>query len=930
MSGLGPGAAEVGLSGRAAEQSAIDGLVADAGARRSGALVLYGEPGIGKTALVDYAVTTAARADSTGAPGLRVIRGAGVESEAELSFAGLHLLLGGALDRLPALPPPQQEALGAAFGVRRAEPYDRFLLGLSVLSLLSEIAEDRPLLCVVDDAQWLDRASADALLFAARRLDAEGIAMIFAARDPEVAFPASGLATLRLAGLPEPAARALLLRHGGAELTPQLRDRILAEAGGNPLGLIELPAAYRDAEAAGPPGSAAPGVAALPLTDRLRRAFGGQIRQLPLPTQDLLLIAAAEGTGDLGVILPAGDTVGATADDLVPAERAGLVVTVGRSVTFRHPLVRAAVYRGAALSRRLAAHRAVADALRRPADADRRAWQLAAAATGPDEAVAAELERAGRAATERRGYAAATAAYERALQLTTDDAARSRRLTLAAEASAQTGEFDRARSLATQAAAATPDPVLRARLARLAASADFGQGRLRAAHRLLVDGAADVVSAGPGEAAKMLMNAAHIAWFLGDRALLADAASRIAAVPRRASERFTPLVQLLLRADELTDVPAGGDAPGLAELIAEARRTRAGDDDDLAMIALISLTLGRHAEACELSDDLIAAARGRGRIGWLPAIMNGHAQALVYIGRQRDAVASAEEALRVAEDTGQPRLISEASAVLAYLASVAGDAERCHRLSSIALAAPESHRYVAAHPWAHWALGVLQLGQGSPEAALVELERIWRDQTRCRGAAAHSVPDLVEAAVRVGRPTRATGRLGAFTEWAAQAAAPRIDTLVERCRALVSTDDQAEEHYLGALALPDASFEHARSQLLYGAWLRRGRRMADGRAHLRAALEAFDRMGAVPWVQQARAELAATGAVASRPAGVGVVRLTGQELQVVGLAARGLSNKDIAAQLFLSPRTVAYHLYKAYPKLGITSRAELDLEALGS
>ena len=929
MNGLRPGAAEVSLQGRAAEQSAIDRLVADARARRSGALVLYGAPGIGKTALVDYAVTTAARADPAGTPGMRVIRGAGVESEAELSFAGLHLLLGGALDRLSTLPQPQQEALGAAFGVRRAEPYDRFLLGLSVLSLLSEIAEDRPLLCVVDDAQWLDRASAEALLFAARRLDAEGIAMIFAARDPEAVFPASGLATLRLAGLAEPGATALLTRHGGLELTPELRNRVLADAGGNPLGLIELPAAYRDAETAGPPGASSYGVA-LPLTDRLRRVFGSQIRQLPQPTQDLLLIAAAEGTGDLGVILPAGDTVGATAEDLVPAERAGLVTTLGGSVTFRHALVRAAVYRGAALSRRLAAHRAVADALRDPADADRRAWQLAAAATGPDEAVAAELERVGRTATERRGYAAATAAYERALQLTTDDAARSRRLTLAAEASAQTGEFDRARSLATQASAATPDPVLRARLTRLAASADFGQGRLRAAHRLLVDGAADVVSDGPGEAAKMLMNAAHIAWFLGDRALLAEAAARIAAVPRRASGRFAPLVQLLLRADELTGVPPGGDAPGLAQLIAEARRTRAGDHDDLAMIALISLTLGRHVEACELADELIAAARSRGRIGWLPAIMNGHAQALVFIGRQRDAVASAEEALRVADDTGQPRLISEASAVLAYLAAVIGGAERCHRLCSIALEAQESHIYVAAHPWAHWALGVLRLGQGRPEAALVEFERIWRDQTRCRGAAAYSVPDLVEAAARVGRPARATARLGAFTEWAAQARTPRIDTLVERCRALVSTDDQAEEHYLGALALPDASFEHARSQLLYGAWLRRSRRMADGRTHLAAALDAFDRMGAIPWVQQARAELAATGAVASRPDGVGFVRLTGQELQVVRLAAEGLSNKDIAAQLFLSPRTVAYHLYKAYPKLGVTSRTELDLEALGS
>jgi AAA ATPase domain len=380
------------LFGRATERAIIDRLLADARAGRSGALVVRGEAGVGKTALLDYAAAAGTVASDNGAPpgvaAVRVIRGAGLQSEVELPFAGLHLLLGSVLDRRVALPRPQRDALDAAFGLRRAGPSDRFLVGLAVLSLLAELAEDAPLVCMVDDAHWLDRASAQALVFAARRLGAEGIAMLFAARHHEGPFPAPGLPELQLGGLDAASAAALLTEHGGAKLPPPVRDRILAEARGNPLGLIELPVAYLHM-----PAVAWPGPGALALTERLQAAFAGQVRRLPEPTRTLLVAAAAEGCGDLGVVLEAGRALGVVAADLGPAEQVGLVRIVDGTVRFRHPLVRAAVYHGAPLSARLGVHRALAEALQGAMDADRRAWHLAAAATGPDEQVAAELER---------------------------------------------------------------------------------------------------------------------------------------------------------------------------------------------------------------------------------------------------------------------------------------------------------------------------------------------------------------------------------------------------------------------------------------------------------------------------------------------------------------------------------------------------------
>jgi DNA-binding CsgD family transcriptional regulator len=942
---LAPGSSVCGvLHGRATERSVIDRLLAGARAGRGGALVIRGEVGIGKTTLLDYAALAAGAATtgdgasggaasgdavSPGRAAVRVLRGAGIRSEAELTFAGLHLLLGPVLERRASLPRLQRETLEVASGLRQAGPAescDRFLVGLAVLSLLAELTEDGPLVCLVDDAQWLDRASAEALVFAARRLDAEPIAIVFAARDHDVPFPVPGLPELQLGGLDVAAAVALLAGHGGAGLPYGARDRILAEARGNPLGLIELALACRHTPSS-TGGWLGPG--ALALTDRLREAFGGQVRRLAGPTQTLLLAAAAEGSGDLGVVGQAARALGVAVADLGPAEQAGLVRTVDDRVAFCHPLVRAAVYQGAALDRRLAVHRALAEASCGPADADRRAWHLAAAATGPDEQVAAELERAAATAMARSGYVAAAAASRRAVELTTDPAAQARRLALAAEAAAEVGDLDRTRRLAARAAGQTNDPVVRARLASVRALADFAQGRLPSAHRLLLEGAALSGERDGSRAAAMLMNALHIAWFLGDRALIADTAERLKVLVGSVEEPLMPLVQLVLWSAAQADEWSRDGLRRPADVMGQPRRWPTGDRG-LVVIAMACLVIGRDADARDLSAGLVADARAQGRIGPLPALLTCLAQALAFDGRHGDALAAAGEALRIAQDTGQQQWIVEATAIMAYLAAVDGDEARCRQLVDAAITAPAPYAAAAGTPWVRWALGLLDLGHGRLDGALVQLEAIFRGPMCYHGSALRSIPDLVEAAVRLGQPQRAAEPLARFCRWAARADTPSTDALVERCHALVAhDDDDAEQHYLAALKVHQGAFQQARTQLLYGAWLRRARRKSDARSQLHAAVEGLDRSNATPWAELARVELRATGVSTPPPARTGLPHLTPQELQVARLAAEGLSNRDIAAHLFLSPRTVGYHLYKAYPKLGVTSRGQLDPATLG-
>jgi DNA-binding CsgD family transcriptional regulator len=1049
------------LHGRDGEAAALGALLDGAREGRSGALVLRGEAGIGKSALLAQAAAAA--------EGMAVIRSAGIEFEAELPYAGLQLLLRKAMGSLPALPGPQRRALRTAFGLASDGAAEPMFVGLAVLSLLADHAGERGLLCVVDDAQWLDRASVDALAFAARRLDAEGVVMLFAARDGEGSFPAPGLPELRLGALDAEASAALLGERGG-ELADGARWQVLAEARGNPLALLELPVALRDS-----PAGAGGGAGALPLTSRLQMAFHGQVSHLPRGTQTLLLVAAADHTGDPGILVRAAGTLGVGVSDLPPAQDAGLVfVDEEDRLRFRHPLVRAAIHQRAPLPERLAAHRALAAACDPVQDPDHRAWHLAAAATGPDEEVAAALQQTAGRARERSGHAAAAAAYERAARLSTDPAARAERLVLAAESASEAGEIERARTFAQQAArafptapsapgpatdspqepatpahesattpapgsaaepargtaaacppesaappalgstqspqepatparesAATPVPgsaapppqgaetppppgsaptpapgsatdaqqepaatsapqsaaqpageaaasstsgagvfrraggsgdgaaVLRARTLHVQGLADFWQGDFPAAHRLLTEAAELAGPADPAGAARMLVQAAHTAWYLGG-AEVDDTLRRLAALELPADAPIRPVAEFVIGA---LGRGGGRDAPPAVDAAAAAARAARGgrvDPQDLVMLCGVGLTLGQDAEAHALTTVLTAESRESGGVGRLSTLMFFRAEAEIFESRFDDAHRTASEGLRISRDTGQGQWVSQLSSTLAHVAAVRGDEADCRAQVDHALAAGSGSGTAPGAPWTYWSLGLLDLGLGRAQAALDRLLLLTDPAVRHQICATRSVPDLVEAAVRLGVPEQADEALERFERWAARSRQGWAAALVARCRALRAPDGRAEECWTRALKAHDPhrrAMESARTALLYGEWLRRARRRSEARGHLQGALDVFERLGARPWADRARNELGAAGAAVTVAPQVRSVAdeagLTPQESQIVRLAAQGLSNKDIAAQLFLSPRTVGYHLYKAYPKLGVVSRGEL-------
>ena len=890
------------LYGRDAELAVLGDLLDQARNGASGTLVLRGDPGIGKTALVTQATAAA--------DGFRVIRVAGIEEESELPFAGLHLLLRPVLDRISALPDVQAEALRGALGLAKAGPADRFLVGLAVLSLLAELAADQPLLCVVDDAQWLDRASADALLFAARRLDTESIVLLLCARTG--AFAAAGLPELSLKGLSAQAAIELI----GDSVPVSRRYRVLAEAAGNPLALLELPRVLDIAAPEGP----------LPLTDRLRSAFESRFAGLPALTRTALLVAAAEGTGDLGPILRAAGTFGASLADLDAARAVGLIEADGGALTFRHPLIRAAVHHTAPLALRRAVHQALAAALDAPGQADRRAWQRAAAADGPDEEIAAALERAAGQVRERGGDAGALAWYQRAAELSTDRIAKARRLTLAAETAAGSGDLDRAAGLAaesiglTSADAAPEDAALAAQALQVQATVAFLRGDPGAAHRRLLEASELIAAFDQKQANALLVEAVHTGWYAGE-AELAEGVTRL----EGRHLRQTALDRLLLRAvAPILGRPADRSDP--AGALAEARSAAAGNVPGLVLVCGLALLLGQDQAAQQIGGELGRDLRAAGQIGWLPSVLFYAGSAQAYGGRHEEAVHTVAEGLRLARDTGQQRWVDALAEPLALLAAARGDEQLCRRLADEALSGARPAWSV---PWTGSALGLLDLGLGRAESALARLETLAAGRRFFHIAATRSTPNLVEAAVRLGQPEAAAEPLALFEIWSRNTGQGWTSALVHRCRALLDGD---EDLFLASLALHEEDirpFDEARTQLLYGEWLRRDKRKADARAQLRVALETFQRIGAAPWAERARTELTATGTTGRAAEHGPSASLTPQESQIVRLAAQGLSNKDIAAQLFLSARTVGHHLYKAYPKLGVASRSELADLKLG-
>ena len=905
------------LYGRDAELAQVDGLLAGARNGRSGVLVIRGEAGIGKSALLEHAAAQYGRI-----PGARVLRAVGIESELELPFAVLHLLLRPAIELIPALPPPQALAISSAFGLTRAGDHDPFLIGLAVLTLLSDLAEDGPVLCLVDDAQWVDEASARALTFAARRLDAEPVVALFAARDDPHDFHAAGLPELRLDGLDRSAASALL---PDTPLAAAVRDRILDEAAGNPLALLELPTAVTAEPHFDQPGPLALRVGAGTPPGRVQATYERKIQQLPEAVRALLLVAAAEDRGDLAVILRAARAFGAYLSDLDPAERAGLITLDAGVLLFRHPLVRAAAYRCGTAVQRLAAHRALASTLDRSDAADRRAWHLATATTEPDETVAAELAHCAERARHRAGYAAVAAAYERAAELTPDPASRAARLAAAAHAAAEAGRLGRAEALGAAAGAAIEDPVTRAGLARLRAWAEFEHGSARVAGRIYLEGAALAGDQTPEVAVPMLVDAALASWrYVRDPQLLTRAVEELP-VDLPPESPLAPLVLVLRGLDRLRADDVATAVPLLRRAVADLHRTDP-DVPQALMAGLICVSTADYATLEELATLVVDRCRRDGMIGRLAVALRLLAVAR-FAGRARydDGAAMLDEALRLASDTGEHRTLNQIECGQAVVAAVTGDEDRCRRLGERGIAIATAHDDTVAAAIAGWALGLLELGFGRYDDALIRLETV-----NPRG---HSFPvqvaaDLIEAAARAGQPARAGDAPAQLAEWAVATGEPWIRAASLRSRALLSSDAEAERHYAAAAELAAESaqpFEQGRSELLYGEWLRRERRRGDARIRLHSAVELFDRAGAVPWAARARVELRATGETLGpdRPADRQLARLTAQERQVVLRAAAGASNREIAAELFLSHRTVGYHLYKAFPKLGIASRTEL-------
>ncbi|MFF2951819.1 ATP-binding protein [Kitasatospora sp. NPDC057965] len=898
------------LYGRERERAAVDALLDGARDGRSGVLVLRGEPGIGKTALLEHAVATAG-------DGVRVIRATGVEYEAELPFAGLSQLLAPGLDRLEALPGPQRRSLEGVFGLGEAAGgADRLLTGLATLGLLAELAVEQPLLCVVDDLQWLDPSSLDALLIAARRLQAEGVALLLAARDAGAGaevLPLAGLPELRLNGLAEADAVRLLADRAGGALPEPARRRLLDEAAGNPLALVELPWTEADCASGG-----------LALTSRLLMAFHSQVTGLPAATQTLLLVAAAEENGELDVVLAAAAVLGVDAGALAPAERVRLItVSAARRLVFRHPLLRASVLQRTPLQQRLEVHRAIGEVLE---EGDRRTWHLALAATAPDADLADALELTAQRAEARGAHGGAAAAYERAAGLTPDHDGATRRLVLAAEAATEEGKLAQAEALADRAGPRTDSVFAHALLDQVRAVAHFWRGAYPAAYRLLLDAAATDIE--PAYAARMLLQAFHAAWYVGEEPV-ATVLDRLAALPLGPDEPLAPLARDLPAAVlPALGRPAAGPVPDVRTTAEAARKAGAESPVDLVQLCGAALVLGRDHETLELAAELVAEARAKGTVGVLPTLQFFLAEAELFHGRHRDAEVTAAEGHTLARDTGQHQWTSQLAGMLACLAALGGADERCVELAADALVSGSSAS-AAGEPWAQWALALLDLGRGRAASAADRLHTLTTGPYRHHIGATRAVADLVEAAVRLGEPERAAEPYERFARWAAAAGTPWAEAVRLRCQALLGPDELAESAYRAALELHEGTqrpFEQARTALLYGEWLRRGRRRTDARPHLSAALETFERLGAAPWADRARGELTATGTAAPTapavPAGALAV-LTPQELQIARLAAQGLTNRDIAAQLFLSPRTVGHHLYKAYPKLGIASRTEL-------
>ena len=899
------------LAGRGTECARLDQPLADARLGQSGVLVLRGEPGIGKSALLEYA---AERAE-----GCRVLRATGVEWEMELPFAGLHQLCAELLDDRERLPAPQNDALATAFGLSAGPQPDRFLISLAVLSLLSDAAEEQPLICLVDDVQWLDRSSAQVLAFVARRLGAESVVLLFAEREPGGIEELAGLPELRLGGLADASARALLASVISAPLDERVRDRILAETRGNPLALLELPSKASPGGLAG--GFGLPGDGSLP--GRIEASFQRRVQKLPAATQRLLLVAAADPTGEPALLVRAAAEVGIPIEELAPAEANGLV-ELGLQVAFRHPLLRSAIYRSASIEARRAAHRALAAATDAALDPDRRAWHRAHATGGFDADVAGELEQSAERARARGGLAAAGAFLERAATLTADPERRAQRALEAAAAKQLAGEPQSALTLLATASAGPLDEVDRAMLRRLRGQTLLDLRRAAEALPLLVDAARRLAPTDPGLARDThleAVRAASVAGRLGPG--MSEAANAARTAPPRPGG--PQAVDLLLDglAVRFTDGYIAS-APALKGALAALR-----DEGDREGRSVRWPWLGRRVAPDLFADNTwnylasrgVELARENGALGVLPLALNNLAYLRCLEGQLDGAAALLEEADAIAVATGvEPMMFGRLT-----LAGLRGIEEEALALFEATEPTAIARGEGVVLTFSEHARAVLYNGLGRYEAAFGPAQSASaRDELL---VSVWSLPELVEAATRCGEADRANVAAQQLSERARAAGTELALGIEARSRAMLSEGAVAERLYREAidrLGRSRAALEQARAHLLYGEWLRRDRRRIDARDELRVAQEMFTAMGAQAFAARAGRELLATGETARKRTEETRDELTAQEMQIARLARDGLSNAEIGARLFISPRTVEYHLRKVFTKLGITSREHLD------
>jgi DNA-binding CsgD family transcriptional regulator len=901
------------LRGRDAECAALDRLLDAVRGGESRILVLRGEPGVGKSALLDYAIGSA--------QDFRVLQSVGVESEMELAFASLHQLCAPILDRRDSLPGPQREAMEVVFGLERGPAPDRFLVGLATLGLLAGIADERPLLCVIDDAQWLDSASALAFAFVARRLMAEPISLVFAVREPIDVPELVGLPELMIGGISGDHARELLESALPERVDERVRDRIIAESRGNPLALLELPRGLTPGELAG--GFALPD--ARPLADRIERSFLRQVRSLPPDSQRLLLTAAAEPLGDVSLLWRTAGRLGLGPEAAAPAEGAELL-QLGALVRFRHPLVRSAVYRAASLSDRQEAHRAVAESIDADIDPDRRAWHRALAAPGPDEDVAVELESSADRAQARGGIAAVAAFLERAAVLTQDPARRAQRALDAAQAKLHAGAFEPAAALVAMAEAGPSDELRLARFDLLHAQIAFVQSRGNEAPPLLLAAARRLEQLDVGLARETYLEAVAAAIFAGRLARGAEL-REVGEAARRAPQPQQPRLP-----DRLLDALAVNLTDGYTASAPMMQRVLGAlcDEEIPVQEALRWLWLGS-VIAADLWDDerwhVVATRHVRisheaGELSELPGALDSLATVHLFAGELAAAASLYEEARTVNEATGSnPARLGPLG-----LAAFRGREPEARSLMDTTLSQSAPRGQGAAVTVTHWLHALLCNGLGQYEEALAAAQEAARHPEEF-SSPRWGLVELVEAAARSGASEPASDALAQLSETTRASGTNWALGVEARLRALLSDGHAAEPLYREAierLARTRLRVELARAHLVYGEWLRREQRRVNAREHLRNAHEMFRHMGVEGFAERARRELLATGGTAHRRPDEARSVLTPQEAQIAQLAREGFSNPEIGARLFISPRTAQYHLRKVFLKLDITSRNQLS------